>query len=204
MGCGGHGRVVADIAIKSQKYDEIFFLDDNPEFQSWQGIYVKGDCQFSEFQSTDELVVAIGDNKTREELQENYKKKNIKITSLIHPNAIIGTDVSIGMGSVVMAGVVINSDARIGRGVIVNTAATIDHDDCIGEFSHISVGAHLAGNVVVGNCALIGAGVTVSNNIVICDNVVVGAGATVINDIRENGIYLGVPARKYNTKEIKR
>lgn len=196
VGCGGHGRVVADIAIKSQKYDEIFFLDDNPEFQSWQGIYVKGNCQFSEFQNADELIVAVGNNQIREELQEFYKIQGIKIATLIHPDVVIGMDVSIGDGSVVVAGAIINSGAKIGKGAIINTAASIDHDNYIGDFSHISIGVHLAGSVIVGKHVWIGAGATVSNNIKICNNVVVGAGTIIIRDIDESGTYIGVPARK--------
>lgn len=77
-------------------------------------------------------------------------QKRLKIATLIHPDAVIGSGVEIGEGTVVMAGTVINPDAVIGKGVIINTGATVDHDDKICDYAHISVGAHIAGTVTIG------------------------------------------------------
>ena len=45
---------------------------------------------------------------------------------------------------------------------------------------------------------IIGAGVTVKNNVTICSDCIVGAGAVVVKDIKEQGTYIGVPAKKIN------
>ena len=42
----------------------------------------------------------------------------------------------------------------------------------------------------------IGIGATVINCVEICEDAYIGAGAVVIDDIKENGTYVGVPAKK--------
>ena len=119
-----------------------------------------------------------------------------RLVSLIHPSAVIGSHVEIGLGTVVMAGAVINYGSRIGKGCIVNTCASVDHDCVIGDYVHVAVGSHVCGIVSIGSGTWLGAGSTVSNNLNICDNCMVGAGAVVIRDISEAGTYIGVPAQK--------
>lgn len=201
VGAGGHGKVIADIAL-NMKYSDIEFLDDNTAIISCMGFPVSGKVSEANKNLDADFIVAIGDSSIREKVQRNLEEKNFEIKTLKHPKAVIGNDVIIGKGSVVMAGAVINSGTVIGKGCIVNTGATIDHDNMIGDFVHISVGAHLAGNVKIGRSTWIGAGAIISNNIEVCENVLIGAGAVVIKDIVEPGTYVGVPARKKESKSI--
>lgn len=195
-GAGGHGKVVADIAKKMNRYTRIVFLDDNENVKNVLGYPVVGTMKFSDFQKEiDEVIVAVGNAQVRKKLQNQYEKMGVKIATLIHPQAIIGTNVVIGTGTVVMAGTVINCETNIGKGNIINTSASVDHECVTDEFVHISVGAHLCGNVQVGGGCWIGAGSVVSNNIQICSNCILGAGAVVVNNIEISGTYVGVPAK---------
>lgn len=197
IGASGHGKVIADIAIKMNKWETIAFLDDDKSIKECLGLEVVGKTMDS-FKHKDEaeFFVAIGNNSTRERIQERLIDKGLSIASLIHPNAIIGTDVEIGIGTVVMAGVVINSSSKIGEGCIINTSCSLDHDNVIEDYVHISPGANLAGTVKVGKGTWIGIGSVVSNNINICSEATIGAGAVVIKDIIEAGTYVGVPVKK--------
>ena len=53
----------------------------------------------------------------------------------------------------------------------------------------------LTADVAIGNNVFIGANSTILPGAVIRDNVVVGAGAVVKGELKENGVYAGVPAR---------
>ncbi|MBS5397876.1 MAG: acetyltransferase [Lachnospiraceae bacterium] len=196
VGCSGHGKVIADIALKQNKYDELLFLDDNPKSDSCLGIPVVGSSTYENITSEDEIIVAIGNSDIRQRLQEMYSQKGLKIATLIHPDAVIGTGVKIDVGTVVMAGAVINPDAVIGKGVIINTGATVDHDDVICDYVHISVGAHIAGTVTIGRRTWVGIGASVSNNLSICKDCIIGAGAVVVKSIKNSGNYVGVPAAR--------
>ena len=192
IGASGHGRVVADIAKKCG-YDEIVFLDNNPNLSICAGYPVLGtDSMVSQLEG--DLFIAVGNGQIRKKLMERDADRRFPV--LIHPNAVVADDVEIGYGSVVMAGAVINPGVQIGKGAIINTCASVDHDCEVADFVHVSVGAHVAGTVTIGENTWIGAGATVSNNVNICGTCMIGAGAVVIKDIDESGTYVGVPARR--------
>lgn len=193
IGASGHGKVIADIALKNG-YSEIAFLDDNPDVTECAGFPVIGTVSDAEKSADQDFIVAIGNPVIRNKIQSALSEYHI--VTLIHPDAVVSRRVKIGRGSVVMAGAVINSDTVIGEGCIINTCASVDHDNHIGNFVHVAVGAHLCGTVTVGCHTWIGAGATVSNNIAICENCIIGAGAVVIRDIKENGTHIGVPAKR--------
>lgn len=195
IGASGHGKVIADIAVKNG-YEDIVFLDDDENIKECAGFPVVGKTDKAHHMDGDKIV-AIGNAQIRERIQNN-----IKTVTLIHPNASISRRVAIGEGTVVMAGTVINSDVKIGKGCIVNTGASIDHDCVIEDYVHISVGAHVAGTCMIKEKTWIGAGATVSNNIKITANCMIGAGAVVVNDIEKEGTYTGVPARMKNMSKL--
>ena len=193
IGAGGHGRVVADIA-KLNGYSSVMFLDDNVKKAESTKNIVGKICDIDKFKYCD-FFVAIGNNSIREKMMEELKNKSIHVVTLIHPDACISENVSLGGGTVVMAGAVVNAGAKIGKGNIINTSSSVDHDCYIGDFSHVSVGAHLAGTVKVGNKCLIGAGATIINNINISENCIIGAGSVVIKDIDYSCTVVGNPCR---------
>ena len=190
IGASGHGKVIADIAVRNG-YENIVFLDDDEDVRECAGFPVIGKtCEARNIDG--DKIVAIGNAKIRERIQSELEN----VVTLIHPAAVISRRVEISEGSVVMAGVVINSDAVIGKGCIINTGASVDHDCKIEDFAHISVGAHVAGTCCISRRTWIGAGATVSNNVNICGDCMIGAGDVVIKDIDKPGTYVGSPARK--------
>ena len=197
IGASGHGKVVADIAIKMNKWQSIAFLDDDEAIKTSMGLEVIGKTADAfTYKDEADFFVAIGSNATREKIQEKLIEQGLNVVSLIHPSAVIGTDVEIGFGTAVMAGVVLNSSTRIGKGCIINTSASLDHDNNIEDYVHISPGVRTAGSVEIGKCTWLGIGSVVSNNVNICSGCKVGAGAVVVKDITEPGAYVGVPVRK--------
>ena len=197
IGASGHGKVVADIAIKMNKWQSIVFLDDDESIKTSMGVKVIGKTADAfTYKDEADFFVAIGNNVTRDKIQEKFIDEGLNVVCLIHPSSVIGTDVDIGIGTAVMAGVVINSSSRIGKGCIVNTSSSLDHDNNIEDYVHISPGVRTAGGVSVGKATWLGIGSVVSNNVSICSGCKVGAGAVVVNDITELGTYVGVPVRK--------
>jgi len=197
IGASGHGKVVADIAIKMNKWQSFAFLDDDESIKTSMGLEVIGKTADAfTYKDEADFFVAIGNNAVRERVQVKLIEQGLNVLSLIHPSAVIGTDVEIGIGTAVMAGVVINSSTRIGKGCIINTSASLDHDNVIEDYVHISPGVNIAGTVKVGKGSWIGIGSVISNNVNICSGCKVGAGAVVVKDITEPGTYVGVPVRK--------
>lgn len=195
IGASGQGKVIADIAEKLG-YTEIAFLDDNTEIETcgkFKIIGISGDAV--KYPSAD-FIVAIGNAGVRKKIQKKLIDSKMNVVSLIHPAAVVASDVVIGEGTVVMAGAVVNPNTKIGSGCIINTCSSVDHDCVINDFVHVSVGAHVAGTVNVGENTWIGIGAAVSNNIDIASDCIIGAGAVVVKNISEPGTYIGIPAKK--------
>jgi len=197
VGAGGHGKVVADIAMKMSLWESIAFLDDNDSLGEVLGLKVIDKAtEATKYVRDSDLFVAIGNDTIRERTQRELESAGAELPVLIHPHAVIAQDVELGVGSVVMAGVVINSCTRIGRGCIINTGATIDHDNIIEDFVHVSPGVNTGGSVRIGTGTWIGLGSKIVNNVNITGGCTVGAGAVVVKDITIAGTYVGVPARR--------
>ena len=195
VGASGHGKVIADIA-KQVGYTDIVFLDDNPTIE-YCGMYeVVGPCKDARCYENADFIVAIGNANIRRRIQTQLTEMGLHIISLIHPAAVVASDVKIVSGTGLMAGAVVNPSTEIGRGCIINTCASVDHDCRVDDYVHISIGAHVAGTVTIEENTWVGAGATISNNIKIVADCMIGAGTVVIADINEHGTYVGVPAKK--------
>ena len=180
-GASGHGLVVADIA-RSSGYDEIVFLDDASEFK------------FSPELEKADIIIAIGQNKTRETISKRVEAAGFEIVNLIHKSAVVSESAVIEKGVVVMPNAVINAKACIKEGAIINSGAIIEHECVIGKFAHISPNTALAGNVSVGEFTHIGIGSSVIQGISIGSSCIIGAGSVVVRDIKDGTKAYGVPA----------
>ena len=191
IGAGGHGKVIADNALKNG-YTDICFADDRAA-GTCMGLPIIGTS--AELEALDdgrtEFLIGIGSNQVRKRIAE---RAALPWATLIHPSAQIAADVTLGSGTVVMAGAVINASAKVGAHCIINTGAIVEHDNVLGDYVHLSPRTTLSGTVAVGECAWLGTGTSVINNVEICSNATVGAGSVVIRSIRKEGTYYGIIA----------
>lgn len=191
IGASGHGKVIADIILKSGDRVVGFLDDDTSLPEVLAGIPVLGTIAEIDRYTDKYFVIGIGNNAIRKRIAEQY---DVQWYTAIHPSAAIAMDTEIGAGTVVMANAVVNTSAHIGRHCIINTGAIVEHDDVLEDYVHVSPNATLCGAVTIGESTHIGASATVRNNIRICSGVVVGAGAAVVHNIDKTGTYVGVPA----------
>lgn len=193
IGASGHGKVVADIALKNG-YKIVGFLDDDDSIKEICGFPVLGKIsKIHEYERVCEFIIAIGNNVIRERISEQY---DVNWATLIHPTAVIGMQCEIGSGTVVMANAIVNPCATIGKHCIINTGALVEHDNVLDDYVHISPNASVAGTVHIGKRTHIGVGACVKNNLCISADAMIGAGAAVVKDIPTSGVYVGIPARR--------
>ena len=201
IGAGGHAEVVADTLRAAGRLRPglglVGYLDDRCAGQAGlvAGAPVLGPISALDRIPHDAIIVAIGDNGTREAISKRLATEgNVTFTTARHPSAIISDDVVLGDGVMISAGVIVNTGTRIGRGVILNTGCTVDHHTLVGDFAHIAPGVHMGGNVSVGRKAFVGIGAVVLPGVTIGAGAIVGAGAVVIGDVAPNTTVVGVPA----------
>lgn len=195
FGASGHAKVVIDILEKLDIKVE-FLVDANPDILKLQSYVVKNELDYKPDVS-DQVIITIGSNRIRKEIAARI---NVEFGWGIHPTAILGDDISIDKGSVIMAGAIINSSTSIGSHTIINTSCSIDHDCEISDFVHVSPNTTLCGSIRVGEGAHIGAGATIIPNLSIGKWATIGAGSVVIADVPDYAVVVGNPGRiiKYN------
>lgn len=198
IGCGGHGRVVAD-AAQEMGYDRIAFLDDAYQsFGASDPWRVLGPLEMMAGLRDEwpEAIAASGANAPRLAAHRDLLRHGYIAASIVHPSAIISRTAYLGPGVFVAAAAVVNTGARINDAAIINTGARVDHDSVIEAGAHIAPGAILAGNVHVGERSMLGAGSAVRQGVEIAADITVGVGAAVVRNLTEAGVYAGVPATR--------
>jgi len=197
LGASGHGKVIAEIALASGRWQHVVFYDDawpqklqNGQFQ------IVGDTQrLLALEIKPEVVVGIGNNQIRLHKQAELVSAGFVVATVIHPTAVVSATAKISAGTVIMPGAVINADVHIAAGCIINSNAVVEHDCVLADGSHVSPGAALAGGVHLGEGTWIGIGASVIQQKKIGQYVLVGAGAAVVSDLPDNVTAVGVPAR---------
>lgn len=208
IGASGHGSVVLDILEKEGKYNVVGFIDTyKGKARLKNGYEILG--------SEDELpllmdkfnfsagIVAIGDNWIRKVVADRISEivPKFRFVSTIHPKSIIGRDVRIGKGTVVMPGAIINSNSFVGNFCIINTNASLDHDGIMGDSSSLAPRASTGGHVHLGEFSAICLGANVIEGINIGHHTIVGAGSLVVNDIKSHVVAYGAPSQIVRSRE---
>lgn len=196
IGAGGHGKVVADTALEMGAFNTISFVDARyPSLTSQLGLNVVGDDDSipALVSKSRSFVIAIGDNRLREQFYQKLISLGANFARIIHPDATVSRFAEVLYGTVVFAGARINASAQIGQNVIVNTGAIIEHDCQIGSHSHIAPGAVMTGASEVGEMCLVGTGAVVLPGTVIGHDSIIGAGAVVNRNVPDGVTAKGIP-----------
>lgn len=203
LGAGGHAKVLIDALLASSAVIAgIVDPDLSLSGATISGVPVLGgDEVVNEFPPTLIRLVnglgSVGLPIKRQQLYEKFKGLGYSFASVVHPSAVIASDVILGEGAQVMAGAVIQPGSRIGINSIINTRTSVDHDCTIGGHIHIAPGVTLSGMVTVGKLTHIGTGATVIQGITIGCGCLIAAGAVVTKDIVDGARVQGIPAREF-------
>ena len=202
FGTGGHAKVIVDIIEQQGKYNIIGFIDKyNNQKKITLGYKVLGnESSLKDIVSSYEIygaIIGIGDNSERLDCRNRIIKiiPNFKFINCIHPKSILGKDVILGEGNVLMAGVILNSSARIRNHCILNTNSSVDHDCLMSDFSSIGPNVTVGGNVKIGDYSAIGISTSIFHNVNIGKNCIIGGGSLVCSDTKENSVYYGSPCK---------
>ena len=202
VGAGGHCVSCIDVIRAEQRFEIIGILDLRSKLgEVVDGVRVIGvddDIPRLVHECTN-FLITIGQLKSSEKrrrISQYIKANGGKLPIVVSPNAYVGSNVSIGEGSIVMHFAIINAQASIGKNCILNTKCLVEHEAEIGDFCHVSTNSVINGQVKIGSGTLIGSGAVIINNIEIPANTVIGAGAVVNVSCQDSGVYIGNPARK--------
>lgn len=204
IGGGGHAKVLIDCLLLSQAHIlGIVDSDINKIGQKVLGVPIIGtDEAILKYRPSEVLLVnGLGSTKemtVRSKIFKWLKSMGYSFASIIHPTAIIATNVVMDEGVQIMAGAIIQPGCCLGSNVIINTNASLDHDCMIANHVHIAPGTTASGGVIIGEGSHIGTGTVIIQNVTIGSNSITGAGAIVIHNVPDDVVVVGGPARMIN------
>jgi sugar O-acyltransferase (sialic acid O-acetyltransferase NeuD family) len=147
------------------------------------------------FRPDDRVVIALGEPRARLEVAERLARRGAIFTSIVHPSVLLGVNVRLGAGCMVLPHAVLSTNVRIGEHVLIDVHARVAHDVCIADGASVLGHADITGRVGLGEACVIGSHAVVLPGLMIGEGAVVGAGAVVTHPVPPVTTVVGVPAR---------
>jgi sugar O-acyltransferase (sialic acid O-acetyltransferase NeuD family) len=141
-------------------------------------------------------IIAIGIPGRIKDAAEKIVDPNVKFPNLIHPTAIVRSDVKIGFGNIITFSNLISCNVEIGNFNFFNIKCAVGHDTKIGSYNVFNPNAEISGNVIIGDGNFWGLNSSVLQGKRIGNNNTIGACTFVISAIQDNGSYFGIPAKR--------
>ena len=116
--------------------------------------------------------------------------------SVVASGAGIDPGVEIGENCFIYPCAIIQPFSRIGDNCLVSAGSVISHDVEIGRHCFVSAAAVVGGGASVGEQCVLALNCTVLNGLRVAPRCLIGAGAVLTADTEEDGIYVGIPARR--------
>ena len=171
-----------------------------PNLEDYPNMY-KGDMSNFTFSEDDYVVIGSGDPLIRKRIYEYLKGKGVKFYTLIDPTTIIFPHSEIGEANIFVKGCIISSQTKIGNGNLFNGDNSIGHDVVIGDFNFLAPGVQMLGHSILGDLNSVGTSSVVLPNAKVGNRNKIAPISAIYTRCKDNGIYMGNPARKMGEVE---
>tara|TARA_B100001248_G_C27375720_1_gene454155 strand:- start:1208 stop:1840 length:633 start_codon:yes stop_codon:yes gene_type:complete len=200
FGAGEFGSLILNIVSFLKKYEIIAFGDDNNKniktLKNNIPILNQNELvKFAKENNVKSAICSIGDNILRSKKYKFFRDNGFKMVSLVHPNALIDSNVTFGKNVIIEMGTAIHTCSTIGNNVFLGGDALIGHHNKIGN--HVLIGGNVSfgGSVNVNDYATFGVGSSIKPGVTIGEGAIIGVGAAVIKDVEPYTTVVGVPAK---------
>ena len=190
------GRMIAETATLDG-WTVAGFVDPDPP---------NGTTTLTRFPKKDaKAIVAVGNNQTRAFVHQKLLDNGRRLTSVLHPSAIVSPSAIVAEGCYLAEYSVVRTNSHVGAGCVLNSGAVVSHDCRLEQFVTFGPNAASASQVYIGERTLVGVGASIRPSCTIGAGCVIAAGAAVAGDVTEGEIVGGVPARplKLDAKIVK-
>ncbi len=144
LGAGQYGFVAKEVAEAMGCFTSIDFLDDHSEIAIGK-LEDLEQLLSSEKTKYEAAFVAIGNPVVRAQ----WLQRISKLTTLVHPKAVVSPSAIISEGCIIEAGAVICTDVKIGKGTIVMANAVVGHNATVGDCCQLKYNCTIPENCAV-------------------------------------------------------
>lgn len=200
IGVGGHGDAICPY-INYEEYELVGYFDDKP-ITTHNKLPVIGKVEqvisYLESNEIDAVFIAIGHNGARKQIFDRIAENHYdKIINIISPTAtILNPELLKGRGIFIGHEAFVGALVEVSDNVIINTKSIVEHNSIIKSHCNVAPASVILGSVTLEEAVYIGASVTVKQLLNIAPFATVGAGAVVVKNIEDDGVYVGVPAKR--------
>jgi acetyltransferase-like isoleucine patch superfamily enzyme len=174
VGANNAGKLVLDIIFKRrymllEEIHVLGFIDEDASRvgEFIHGVEVIGNLEAfleREFDETLEFIVACENVALKKTIIQMIESRGYhKFYIAIHPRAIVGNNVMLGVGSVVHSGAIINIDTDLGEHVVVGAGSMIEIGTTIKDYVVIRPKVIIGEDVYIGSNVLLKAGTIVDD-----------------------------------------
>jgi len=145
------------------------------------------------------MLLALGGrhaNRLRTERFLEVRARGYGFASYVSSRAMVWPDLQIGEGCMLFEGCMVHPFARIGSNCILRSGSHVSHHASVSDHSFLAAHSVLAGGASLGQRCFLGLNSSVRDGVKVADRCLVAAGAAVVADTSENGVYMGVPAKR--------
>lgn len=201
IGAGGFGREVVNWATAwahaRGDVEVAGFLDDNPRALDGApcDFGVVGGLSQYDFQPHDRAVIAICEPKVKAAIAQRLAGR-VEFATIVHPTAIVGSHCRIGAGSILCPNVVLTTNVTLGEHVHLNLSVTVGHDARIGAYSTLNSHSDVTGFAALEEGVFFGSHASILPHGRVGAYARVGAESLVLRRVRAGETVMGVPARR--------
>lgn len=202
IGAGGMGRAVYHIAAGCEGYEKEFvikgFIDDDiyqlDDYENYPPML--GTVDGYEVQVDDVFTCSIGNVPSKVKCCEKIIAKGGKFITLIHKQARVCDNVTLGEGCIVEPFCLVDCDTTVGKMCLLQSDAVIGHDCTIGNYVRIDTHVTCVAGIKIGDRATIHTSTVLNHKVVVEEDSIVGACSFVVRKVKAGTTVCGNPAKQ--------
>ena len=210
-GAGGFGREVAALLKRINAivptWNLLGFIDDNrqryPIGHKNEYGRILGDAEFlNKYDQPINVILALGKPTALSIVRSKLNNPNICFPNIIGPEAkILDEDnFNMGQGNIISSYATMSCNVKLGDFNIFNNRCSVGHDAQIGNFNTFMTATRISGDTLIGEKNFFGVGSILLQGMKVGNNTTIAAGAVVMRNTKDNALYIGNPAKKWNYK----